>query len=1124
MNPVAQYVLSLATCVIGYFAYLKYAVPLIEQPATRNQQLAQQPARVPIPKIYKNSMIPLLPPQAWELGECKTLITSTGTILFKEFSPQPDGTVKLSPFTLMTNVGEELLLKQSSDPTVDQKVPLVLRTVEGAMLKLNKPFTEALQGGTEIQSARLLGEVDIYRPPSGPNKNDVLHVLTRNVNVDSKSIYTLDTLDKPFLFSYGPHRGRGRNLIIDLVHDHNTAAGQQGFSSISGIQRLELAYLDRLRIVPSKAKLTADNAASEPADDKLFGGEDAPLEVSCKGPCVLDFNAQTVSFFDHVLVKKISPTADSIACQRLQIKFDQNPLVVKSKKQTRLTPQPNEPKQELGIESLVADSSPNSNGSPGPPVVVNAISRPATITASRLTYQAKTDIITGTAGPSSNGMVSLVTPDLQYKTQELTCKLATGPGDKKTLDALSASGPGQLLKLGKTPAEEMLVRWTKSLNTARDPQDPSIQTLVLIGDTHVQFQQTSSIDAERIDLKLKRYEKPTDSSTDPEFAVMEIVATQDVRIATPEVSGKTDRLIAEFPNPIKLKSQQVGRPRYQTGNTLQVVKQSTAIAAPIPATFKTDNDLLRQASAPRKSYVQLATATSAQILTRPNDANDLNQAANASQAPSKHLNFSGQQVKISILEATKESFAFENLIINGEVSVSQNVPKEPNLPNSLEIKGDHLRIVPQPGDERFRLELSATTGPATIKSPEFTITGQKIHLDQVDNKLWVEGAGKFNFDHSETAPVQPRFGPANRGGFAQSQALGVIRNEPKSSSKFEATWQGGMIFDGRKIYLERDVISKTEQFDGIKHNVTQANCGQMSVALNRYVNFEQLKQKDRDGLSKPTDIEPTELIFIDKVDPLNQVFGQVPVDPNFKSLPSLILNRIYGARDKLLQQQTVSAKQVRVDPISKNIFADGAGWVSTHDLQAPGGSRSNRSTKHPLAGMAKKNSDPSKPITFIRANFADSMAIDAAKKQMTISGRVRTVYLQTDDWNTNPDPDRIPPALQAQALVLTSELLTLAQWQPRDSAEVAHELIASGNVRILGDTIDLSADRVSYNQANDMLVVNGTNRTAARIRFREDTGATKPWQEYIAEKFEYQIASQTVNVNGVQKGEAIRID
>ena len=180
-----------------------------------------------------------------------------------------------------------------------------------------------------------------------------------------------------------------------------------------------------------------------------------------------------------------------------------------------------------------------------------------------------TDVITGIPNPSTGGMVILVTPEIQYKTEQLSCKLAT-TGGKKTLDALSASGPGQLLKLGKTPKEEMFVSWTKSLNMARNPRDPSIQTLVLKGSPHVQFQKTSSIDAERIDLKLKRFDTSNGDKVQTEFAVMEVVANQNVRIATPNIAGKTDRLIAEFPTPLKLKPHRVGRPHYPATGDLQI--------------------------------------------------------------------------------------------------------------------------------------------------------------------------------------------------------------------------------------------------------------------------------------------------------------------------------------------------------------------------------------------------------------------------------------------------------------------------------------------------------------------------------------------------------------------------
>jgi len=59
---------------------------------------------------------------------------------------------------------------------------------------------------------------------------------------------------------------------------------------------------------------------------------------------------------------------------------------------------------------------------------------------------------------------------------------------------------------------------------------------------------------------LKRFETSNGDKVQTEFAVMEVVATQNVRIATPDIAGKTDRLIAEFPKPLKLKPHRVGRP------------------------------------------------------------------------------------------------------------------------------------------------------------------------------------------------------------------------------------------------------------------------------------------------------------------------------------------------------------------------------------------------------------------------------------------------------------------------------------------------------------------------------------------------------------------------------------
>ena len=134
--------------------------------------------------------------------------------------------------------------------------------------------------------------------------------------------------------------------------------------------------------MPSAAKesSTQEEASTNQSSSNLFGGQDAPLEVACKGPCVFDFTDQTVSFTDQVVVKKIGPDTDSVTCDKLKIKFDQKLLDEKPNAQlagSQEAPQSSESKQELGIKSLIAE---------GSPVVVNAISRPAKITATRLIY------------------------------------------------------------------------------------------------------------------------------------------------------------------------------------------------------------------------------------------------------------------------------------------------------------------------------------------------------------------------------------------------------------------------------------------------------------------------------------------------------------------------------------------------------------------------------------------------------------------------------------------------------------------------------------------------------------------------------------------------------------------
>jgi hypothetical protein len=460
------------------------------------------------------------------------------------------------------------------------------------------------------------------------------------------------------------------------------------------------------------------------------------------------------------------------------------------------------------------------------------------------------------------------------------------------------------------------------------------------------------------------------------------------------------------------------------------------------------------------------------------------------------------------------------------------------------LKGDYLRVVPQSVEKKYRLELttiqtSFAESFHSIETPEFSLTGQKINLDQLANKIWVDGLGKIKFD--DTIDSQSPSTNLSNGGF------GFASQRPANApSILQASWHGGMIFDGQKIYFERDVMLAAKQSESTasspeddrleknrqreqnrqneqnrqdeqnRQQFIQANCGQMSVALNRFIDFDNIKSES----VRQSETKPTEIIFIDRVDPAKQVFQASKTGSVKQHSAMQILVQNIDELGILNRQQSISADRVTINPISKNILANGPGWVSTHDLQKPKTATASAS-KNPLARFSDSNSNgESLPISFVRINFAGDLKINGSTNQMNIDDRVRTLYMATDDWGLNVDPDRIPAAMRKSAVLLTSQKMTLARWQPRESSEEQHELTARGNVRIMGDSIDLNSDRVSYNQINDMLVVNGTTRTPAKIRYRQVPGRSNSatgWQEFSAEKFKYQIATQSISVDGVKK-------
>ena len=139
-----------------------------------------------------------------------------------------------------------------------------------------------------------------------------------------KQIFTLEMVD----FKFGKNRGRGRNLTIDLTHAEHANDMTRDFSNVEGIRRIELAFLNELRIEPLETESTANRnltANTGPQQENLISANRVPLKISCDGSFVFDFDKKLATFRKNVNVQQLDEFGDNIQCDLMTLVFYDDP-------------------------------------------------------------------------------------------------------------------------------------------------------------------------------------------------------------------------------------------------------------------------------------------------------------------------------------------------------------------------------------------------------------------------------------------------------------------------------------------------------------------------------------------------------------------------------------------------------------------------------------------------------------------------------------------------------------------------------------------------------------------------------------------------------------------------------
>jgi hypothetical protein len=1067
MNAVATYMIGLALMIFGYSSYVKYAVPVIEGPPNLIKRSTPKLSQLPPPIHEKTHLIPLLPADTWELGDCQTLFTPSGTIAFKEIEQLEDGNLKIVPFSMFAGI---------TDPQDEQPLkpdtPTVLRAVEGAILKFDKPFNEVMQGKANMQSARLLGDVDIFRPATNAKQDDPLHILTSNVHVDKNRVYTLDSV----LFAFGPHRGRGRNMTIDLMHKSDgDSAGE--FSSIESVKRMELAFLEKLRIEPSPESNHFPGSSDTRSKTPLFSDSKSPLEISCEGAFVFDFESKTASFQKNVVAQQVDAFQDNIHCEHLILWFQEESSDAHA---AEIGVQPESKKASMDSLRL------KKFAAIGTPAVITSRSKAAKISGESLEYDLQTNEVVGSS--KTDRPMTLVTPKFQLTTPELRYVVQ----DDQSLGPVTSNGGGHLLRLTQEGEDEFFVKWSKRLTTQSDPQNPGLQRIQIEGQAFATVGSDANIRADQIVLWAREIATP--SPNDPkkmssEFVPVEIVGNGNVRIVSPKLNGTADALRATWDDQqqrhhVGFRARQESTGVYPAGVLKDISRSSFQTRPPT-----LQQNIRRQGSTLSANHSPVQPASfDGPVAT---DARPDSTKPNANEK----MNFRGREVTVRLVGQGKQT-QIKELKVDGNVGLEQ--ADASGKTGGMKIIGESLHLVPQSGSQEnknYRVFVSGTkTTMAKITMDEMELVGQVVNLDQVANKFWVEGPGSMN--------IKPKKKSLTRENLATESAKSTIQS-------LKASWKGGMIFDGSKMYLEQDVNMDANQKTKSGNVITSSSSEGLSVEFKEFVDLKQLSSENETTQRDSPDMEIEKLVMVNSVSSAKRVF-KLASQSAIPNAPIVnVQTRTFDQNGKQIEQRNISVPQLSINADDGSVAAKGPGLIATHSIQTG-------SSKSPFSQMTRTDADSNKKgVSFIRINFDGELDANSNSREMLVRGNIRTVYTPLVDWNPGPNPDQIVNPIPG-SVRLTCQSLQVASWTPRGSQESTAEMIATGNTQMQSDRFQATADRVSYREASDIITIEGTPRNDANLWFKQSPVDRNP-THLIAEKITYRIKDQLHETFGAKR-------
>ncbi len=520
-----------------YWVYAGAVVPLIEPTATYRNGGDESPGEGFSDRVQLD-LSEFFGEGDWQLGErCKTVETAQGILLFRKFDRSDDGSIKLTPLTLILRPSNE----SNSDETMKPAGhPVILDAPEGAELRSDTGLNLTRMQFGKIVGGQLKGPVTIRSADSAPPEKRLL-VTTRDVKIDGNRIWTPHKVD----LRYGASEGSGANLVITTTAKKTAGVDAPSESSFGEIKSVELVQVDRLRLHLNDASMFPLSGAGR---RKEKSKRPLILDVACRGSFFYDVATMTASFDNRVQATRVSESGpvDRLLCNVLALQFGKvsDPDATSPKARSAgnssvdSTIDADKAPLKTGLVSLTA------TGTPTQPVVLEAPSQKAGARGLRLSYNGRSRSLQ----LEQPGVAWLKYQDYEIRSPRINYTLAE---DQNRLGTFWAEGPGAIEGKGTgRDAQPFSASWNRLLQLERRDDHHVFSFYEQVRLT-VQEKQVGQFDAQRIHLYVQEIPivKSDGEKTRYEIRPLRMRALEQVSFDSAELSGETDELNVYFESP-----------------------------------------------------------------------------------------------------------------------------------------------------------------------------------------------------------------------------------------------------------------------------------------------------------------------------------------------------------------------------------------------------------------------------------------------------------------------------------------------------------------------------------------------------------------------------------------------